>query len=405
MNGTTALTRRHFLALSTAAFAGLSRPRGRTAANDSIHVAVIGCGERGTQHLAELVARRRMKNLVRIAAVCDVYKPRRQHARSLTGAPAYAHWQEVVKRRDVDAIVVATPDHLHAPVAVAAMDAGKDVFCELPMALTIEEAKAFRDCASATGAVVQVGTPEPFEPGWLIARDWVRHGRLGPLRWSQPGFGIGEEYTTSTARASATPFRAQDLDWDAFWGKTPRTARDPQRYFFWQDFWEYSGGSAASLFCRQLAPLLLATGEEFPRRVAAAGGCRTIRKTPDRLLMTLAYPSDLTIVLSTTTTRRGEVPTVIRGEKGAILCSPEGLVFCREDGSKGLEYRSEGRGRGGPLGAWLECVRTRRRCIWCERLGFRATVAVLMGLAAYRSCRALSWDPNREEVVPAAIRR
>jgi len=127
-------------------------------AGGALRLGLVGCGRRGLELLSQLSAIPSPTHIV--AAVCDVHRGRRARARALSGALDCAHWRDLVQRSDIDAVIVATPDHTHAVISIAAMEAGKDVYCERPMALDIEEARAFCECAARTGRVVQIGAHE-----------------------------------------------------------------------------------------------------------------------------------------------------------------------------------------------------------------------------------------------------
>ena len=402
------ISRRRFLALtatSTVACSALSRRSAAAAvrADAVVRVGVIGCGVRGTQLMGALAKRKG----VQVAAVCDVFDPRKREARALSGAEVCPRWQDMVERQEVDAVVIATPDHWHAPIAVAARECGKDVYCEPPMALHLEEAKVFRACAARTGRIVQIGAEQTSEGQWHAARDTLRAGRIGNPLWSQGSYSRQDRFARSaSAAANPTPF---DLDWAAFHGENRHRPFDPDRYARWWAYWDYSGGVATGVFYSKLAALLLALGPAFPRRVSAAGGVYACdgREVPDSFVMTCQYPAGHTVVLASAMAMAAGRPAIIRGEKASLEFLGDRLCLTPESGSVSGVRAWRGRRdveficakeRPNHLDDWLDGIRTRRRCVCDEELGFRTMVAIAMAVQAYRESQTLYFDEKTEQV-------
>jgi len=351
---------------------------------------------------------------VRIAAVCDVFEPRRERARAITQAAAHHHWREVVARTDVDAVIVATPDHWHAAMAVAAMEAGKDVYCERPMALRIEEARAFRDSAQHTGRVVQIGAQRTSEAQWRLARELVRAGMVGKVLWGQDNGGRGST-TAEWGRTLESGVDRATVDWEAFLGNAPKRPFCPERFLRWRHYRDYSAGLAASLCFDHLAPVLSAIGPDSPERVSAAGGIwiHDGRELPDTLIVTAEYRNGHTIVIASSTAGAGGMPAVIRGSKaamhirgGRVILMPEDALGAylheRHDGAGARTYR--GRHRPGHLANWLDCIRTRQPCVCDPELGYRTMAAIRMSVDAYRKGKTLYFDTDTEAVIASPPR-
>ena len=177
------ISRRRFLAgaaLATALPACRTQPQStRLSTGSAVHVGVIGCGRRGTELIADLMRRPG----AHVVAVCDVFQPHKRRAHALSHARAHHHWEELIVASDVDAVVIATPDHWHGPMALAAMDAGKDVYCEPPLTQRVDQAVAVRNRAAATGRIVQVGARRTFERKWITARELIASGEIGEVTW------------------------------------------------------------------------------------------------------------------------------------------------------------------------------------------------------------------------------
>jgi predicted dehydrogenase len=158
-------------------------------ANDRINVGVIGCGGRGMSHVRMMVraAERKTEN-IQVVAVCDIYEPRKERARSMTGGTLYHDYRKLLENKDIDAVVIATPEHWHARQAVETLEAGKDLYLEKPMVRYLDEARRLYLTTKRTGRVVQVGSQASSQEKWYKARDLVLAGKLGKPVWSQTSY-------------------------------------------------------------------------------------------------------------------------------------------------------------------------------------------------------------------------
>ena len=157
-------------------------------ANDRLRIAVVGCGGMGSGHLGALVRRAAADN-VAVPAVCDVYARRRERARRACGGEGYGDYRRVLDRRDVDAVLIATPDHWHGKITIDALAAGKHVYCEKPLTHTVEQAVAVRGAARrARGLVLQVGPNATADDGYWKAGEAIRAGRIGKVTWAQGSY-------------------------------------------------------------------------------------------------------------------------------------------------------------------------------------------------------------------------
>ena len=350
----------------------------------------------------------------RIVAVSDIYGPHKERARASSGADLHHDWKALVARDDIDAVIIATPDHWHAPMSIAAINAGKDVYCETPMTRTVEEAKAFRDTALATGRIVQIGAQHVSESQWYVARDLIASGALGELRWCQSSYSpsAGMSGPDRRARGSATP---EQLDWDAFVGEAPGRPFDRDRFFHWCNYWDYSGGVAAGLLYDRLASLLVAIGPGVPERVSAAGGIyvQDGREVPDSFIMTCEYRQGPTVVLASSMANTGGLPAVIRGREATLYLDGHTLVVEaeREFGKKfqwrfGAETRAEltSPSRQDHMDNWLACLRTREKCACNEDIAYQTMVAVGTSVEAYRRGETLTFDRTTGQLKPGPAR-
>jgi len=400
-------------------------------ANDTLRIGVIGCGARGTELIGDLLSRRNNAVPIRIAAVCDICEPHRARAESLASADAARYWQDLVEQRDLDAIIVAAPDHHHAAMSIAAMESGKDIYCEKPMTLRLEEARAFRDAAVCTGRIVQIGAQETSEPQWHLAHDIIRSGAIGATVWCQGS------YRPSPAAAQwdrpvLKSVRFAGLDWDGFRGASPERRFDPDRYLNWRKYWDYSNGIAGETFYHKLAALLIAVGSAFPERVSAAGGIyvRDGREVPDSFVMTAEYPGGRTIVLASSMTNRNGLPAVIRGREASLeFCgrfvkivtangaseklgrfpiSGRSIDASDEAGNREASHFSERKCETTPrpdhLDNWLRCIRSREKCVCNEEIGYQTMAAVAMAVESYRTGKTLSFDGTTGHITPSGAK-
>ncbi len=291
-------TRRHFLAASgTGMVAGafhmqaVSGNAQTNSPNDRIRIATVGFGGMGSGDT------RFALNVpgVELAAVCDVYDGRLTRARELYGDRVFTtrDYREILARKDIDAVIVATPDHWHSRICIDALGAGKHVYCEKPMVKSIGEGKAVIDAQNRSGKVFQVGSQYVSSLVYQKARDLVRSGALGEVNmveaWLDRNTALGAWQYSIPPDASP-----DNIDWDRFLGNAPKCPFEPIRLFRWRNYQDYGTAVAGDLFVHLLSGLHLVTNSLGPSRVFATGGLRYWkdgRDVPDVMLALLDYPS------------------------------------------------------------------------------------------------------------------
>jgi predicted dehydrogenase len=285
-------TRRQFLNTVPAmlAGAGLARAQQSTSPNDRIRIATIGFGGMGmgdTRYAVSMPG-------VELAAVCDIYDGRLARAREVHGDQIITtrDYREVLARKDIDAVIIATPDHWHAAISIAAMEAGKDVYCEKPMVQMVADGNAVLAAQERTGRIFQVGSQYVTSAVYQKARDLVQSGAIGRLTmvegWLDRNTALGAwEYSIPPDASPAT------VDWDRFLGNAPKRPFEAVRVFRWRNYRDYGTGVAGDLFVHLLSGLHLVTGSIGPERILATGGLRYWddgRDVPDVMLAMLDYP-------------------------------------------------------------------------------------------------------------------
>ena len=401
------IDRRRFLAASTAlatAPAVLAAPR-RTAANERITVGMIGTGDQGTNHLRHL-----MRNgLVEVRAVCDIFGPRLERAREISKADAYRDYRELLARSDVDCVWIATPDHLHARIAIDALEAGKDVYCEKPMARYWDEARDFYRAAERTGRVVQIGAQGTSHTKYGAALELIRQDRLGPLVLSQVSF-MRNSRTGDWNYPVDHRIGPSDLDWDAFLGPAPKRPFDAERYFRWRKFWDYSGGVATDFLSHPVHPICKAAGNEWPVRVVSAGGIllHPDREVPDTFHVLVDFESGHTLLASGAQTTGKGLPVVIRGHRAWLEVGRDTLtvwpdrIYADEVQAETVKVDVVPDLLVEHQNNFLACVRSRNRETNCPpALGYRVAIALDLANRSWREQRVFHFDPERELVTPA----
>lgn len=400
------ITRRNFLR-AVAAGAGavaVGRPvwSKNISPNDRIRIGVIGCGGMGTGHLRRLVdMSKNPEEGVEVVGVCDIYEPRKQRAKEISQARLHHEYEEMLARSDVDAVVIATPDHWHAKMAMDAMHAGKDVYLEKPMTRTWQESFQVHDTVKATGRVLQVGAQSTSEDRWWRARDWIRTGEIGKVLWTKSSFcrNSREGEWNWHIDPDAGP---HNLDWKRWLGPAPKRPWDPDRYFRFRKYWDYSGGIATDLFYHILSHLLVALGPEMPKYVSAHGGIyvQHDREVPDTFHMLIDYPSQHTVVLCSSMANRQSLEETIYGHEATLHFEDGGFLRAPEEEFKDQrpEIRVRERARPDHMHNFLECVRTRQRPHCDAELALATMVAIGLGVDAYRKRQTIEFDAEKRRV-------
>lgn len=420
------VSRRDFL--YSAAAAGGTLALGRLArgaavgANDRIRFGVIGCGGMGTGHLNELVKRADADN-VQVVAVSDVYQRRLNRAKSISGAEGYLDYRRLLDRDDVDAVLIATPDHWHSKISIDAMAAGKHVYVEKPMTHTVEQAIELRDAVARYGKLLQVGPQATGNDGVWLAHQAIRAGRIGKVTWAQGSYNRNARVclfnTHQKIDETAGPDRAGDdyIDWDMWlghqWGLAPKIPWNPEHFFRFRKYWPYNGGVATDLLYHKLAPLLLAIAGadgEYPLRVSATGGQyieKDGRDIPDTFLMTVDYPSEYSIFLVSTLTNDSQITDRIYGKHGTM--DFEGAPVLRANGDFAEEFKAANGGmaearlepaaRRDMKGNFVDCIRGAGTLNCNVKLGAATMVAIKLAVESYRQSKLMRWDAQQEKVV------
>jgi predicted dehydrogenase len=281
-------TRRHFLA--TAAGAGLLAAQ-NVSPNDRVRIALIGAGGQGSGDTRTSL----LVGGVELVAVADIYDGRLQRAREVWGDQLFTtrDYREVLARKDVDAIIIGTPDHWHSTIAIDAMNAGKEVYCEKPMVQQLSEGPQMIEAQKRTGRILQVGSQRVSSIIYAKAKEMLAAGAIGELNmveaWVDRNSAIGAWQYSVPPDASPA-----NIDWDRFLGRAPKVPFEPVRLFRWRNYRDYGTGVPGDLFVHLISGLHFVTGAIGPNRVYATGALRFWkdgRDVPDIMIALYDYPS------------------------------------------------------------------------------------------------------------------
>jgi predicted dehydrogenase len=378
-------------------------------ANDKPNVALIGCGGRGRVDAKEAS---RFGNIV---AVCDVHGAHAEGAAAnFYPAKPYKDFRKVLERADIPIIINGTPDHWHTFVNLAALKAGKDVYSEKPLTLTIDEGKRVVQAVKSSGRVLQTGTQQRSDPKFLLAAELIRNNRLGKL---------SEVQVTVPAGMRDGPFKPAEvpkkLDWDFWLGQAPKVDYMPERGDFRFRYWyDYSGGTITDWGAHHLDIVQWALGMDGSGPISIDGkpvsdlvpGGFTAYS---QYKIAYTYSDGVTVHLDTTADDNWGGAPVHKGPG----TRHNGIKFIGADGwllvSRGKIEASKPEILHDPLPAsatrlyvstdhkanFFNCVRTRKTPICSAEVGHRSASVCHLGAISLRLGRKLGWDPEKEQFV------
>ena len=255
------LTRRDFVATAAIATArGYAQVQG---AGERMRIGVIGCGAQGTAHMRTLVKMREPDNLD-ILNVCDVYTKRAEAAAQLTGGKAVKDYRRLLDNRDIDYILIASPEHWHYRMTLDAIAAGKHIYCEKPMTYTIEQSRRVAEQVARTPKIkMQVGVQGMSDDSYETANRYIKEGALGKVVLAQIDYSRNylDDFWVNKPDPDVRP--GENLDWNAFLGPARKRPFDPDRFFSWRRYWDYSGGIASDLFVHRVTRMIKSLGSPF----------------------------------------------------------------------------------------------------------------------------------------------
>lgn len=397
------ISRRNFVAAAPLA---MLRPERVMGANDRISVAVIGCGGRGLT--GEILQFHKETN-IDFAVVCDTWRQHREQAASAvqkaTGREPkmLIHYQDVLAMKDVDAVVISAPDHLHCTMLRDAVHAGKDVYVEKPLAMNMEELIEAVDAVKQSDRVVQVGTQVRSFPSSVSAKAFVASGGLGrifKIEQSRNGY---RPYWHSYAER---PVQERDVDWKAFLQNRKYRPWNHDQYAGWYGYREFSLGPQTGFMSHFVDLVHFVTGTKFPKRVTAFGGTyrwKDERTAPDSFEAIFEYEQGFLVRYNTTFGTdnnsflkffgtRGVMdatswdnPWVLSGQDGEPDSIPPGATIPQVDSTPHMKN-------------WLECLRSRKQPAAPIDAGYQHAVACLMADESWVRGTRMVYDDARRQI-------
>ena len=310
--------------LLAAPFSGQAAP---VAANDHIQLALVGAGSQGDTKTALQVPG------VKLVAVADCYDGRLTHAKELWGQDVFTtrDYREILSRKDVDAVLIATPDHWHKQAAIDAMNAGKDVYCEKPMIHLYSDGHAMIDTARKTNRILQIGSQRVSSVVYAKAKELLAGGAIGQLNmvnahWDRSSSQGAWNYTVPPDASTGT------CDWPRFLGTAPKIPFNGERFFQWRKWHDYGSGVAGDLFVHLFSGTHFITGSHGPTRGMATGGLRYWkdgRDADDVMLALFDYPEGFNLSLRVNQIAGGEENEafLFTGSEGTMEIANGGLTI------------------------------------------------------------------------------
>jgi predicted dehydrogenase len=409
------ITRRAFTATTAATTLALSTTPARAiGANERIRLGFIGVGNRGSQLLDAFLKHSDME----VLAFCDVYEPylARANEKLDRKADTYGDFRKLLDRDNLDGIVIATPDHWHAIQTIAACDAGKDVYIEKPLSITIHEGRRMVEAARRSQRVTQVGTHRRSSKMYTGLADLVRSGTIGKVT-------VGRAYRLSNMYPSGIGISPPGdppagLDWDFWLGPRPERPFQATIAPYKFRWWDLYSSQVANWGVHYLDAIRWLTDDLAPSSVCAMGGQFAIeddRTIPDTLEVTFEFASGRLAIFGqyeasgNSALRRGELE--LRGTQGTLYVDDRGYEIVPERGGQFQESKprmkpvqqsvSEGEGDMTVAHArnFLDCMRTRKPATADIEIGHRSTTMSLLANISLATRARLEWDAKHEKIV------
>ena len=370
-------------------------------ANDRVQMGLIGCGDRGQSVMGVF----QKTAQVDVQAVCDVYGVKiDQMQQKAPGAAGFTDHRKLLEVKQLDAVLIATPDHWHAGTTIDALNAGKDVYVEKPLTLKIEEGPEIVKAARVNNRICQVGMQPRSGKIYLQAKEeYFKTKKLGKITLARTWW-HGNSYHLRKAPASLQK-QPSNLDWARFLGPVKWRDYDPQQYFNFRAYLDFGGGQVTDLFTHWIDVVHMFMDQDNPTSAVAAGGVyqyKDGRTAPDTINALLEYPNDWTATFEA---------TLVPGIRGAAIemCGTEGRLWIdrsrfefqsTERGSKPVVVKSERDQTIDHVENFLECCRTRKLPNGDVWICHRSAQASHLANIAYVQKRRLKFDPDREEILP-----
>jgi predicted dehydrogenase len=392
------MNRRHFVSTLAAASLSGQAPPAR------VRLGVIGSGGRGTYVMQTF----QKDAALEVKAICDVFEPNLENALSKApGSKAYRDYRKLLDDREIDAVLIATPEHWHHRQVLDALTAGKDVYVEKPLCQTPEQGAELVRAEKASKQIVQVGMQRRSYDLYLEGRKVVASGVLGNVRMVRSWW-----LNNYLGSKPATSLQGK-LDWDQWLGPLPKRPLNPDIFRNWRQYADFAGGIVSDQGAHVFDGIHLLMQASYPLAVTAAAGKphREGFDTPESVVVTAEYPEDFIAVFSINYAAMryksvNDQLNQLDGDKARMDIGRESLkVFPQggEDVASIVKTSAKGFGYATDLHVqnFLECVRTRQRPTAPMELGFQAALVVQLANLSLRQGRRMRWNHQQQKVETA----
>jgi predicted dehydrogenase len=382
----------------------IAAPGSVLGANERIRLGIIGAGDRGMQIVREAIACPGTE----FVAFADIYTRRLEDAKKVApAAKTYLDHRYLLEDKSIDAVLIATPQHLHCEHFVAALDAGKHVYQEKTMAFTVEHAKKMREAYKKAGKrIVQIGHQSCSFGQVDDAQQFLKTDKLGKItaihahmyrntphgkpQWSRPVY------------PDMTP---ENIIWKSFLGETAKRDFDANRYVNWRFYWDYSGGNVYENMCHQVSFWYKVLNLQIPKAVTMTGGLylwKDGREVPDTMNVSMVQPED---ILFSWDSGFGNnhlgVSEEILGTDGTISKTQQSIRYSPQKVNRPDGTDLVGQTKTAPsahMQNFLDCIRTGKTPNCPFDVGYRVSIACRMAVESYRQGRTIKWDAVKEEL-------
>ncbi|QDT54712.1 Inositol 2-dehydrogenase [Caulifigura coniformis] len=394
-------SRRNFLKLSAAASttfaAPLILPRSVFGANERVSVAFIGVGNQGNNNVKDF-----LKQEIAVTAVCEVDSTRAGAAvdnlkKQGHEAVPFGDYRKLLERKDVDAVVITVPDQWHARMTIDACAAGKDVYCEKPLSLTIRDGRRMVDAARKYGRVVQTGSQQRSAKEFRQACELVRSGAIGKLQTVLAG--IPRPNHPGALGPDSDP--PATLDYEMWLGPAPyRRYNEKRVHYHFRFWWDYSGGQMTNFGAHHLDIAQWALDMDNSGPIATDGTAtfhpEKLHEVTETFRITHTYANGVKVIAGQ---QQKDIPTgcTFIGDKGKIYVTRGELVAEPEILNSEVTvklYDSSNHHRN-----WLDCIKSREKPICDVEIGHRSATVCHLGSIVCRLGRGIQWDPRTEQVI------
>ncbi len=388
--------RRDFVTAAGLVLAPALLPPAVRGANDRVVFGLIGAGGRGrsvTGSFREAGAQ--------CAAIAEIYEPNIENGLKAAGegASVYDDYRKLLDRKDLDAVLIATPDHWHAPMLYAALQAGKDVYLEKPMSRSIEQGAEMIRTVRAAKQVVQIGMQRRSSPSVLAAKSIVDQGLLGNIYLARV------QWFWNISRPLDNSPLPGKLDWEKFLGTAPKRPLEPMRFRNWRYFWDYSGGNMTDQGTHLMDVVQWFTGAGTPKSAVCQGFVygMTGAETPDCFNATFEYDKLMaTWTLNYNNAYQNGWTIYLHGNKATMMLDNDGFQIYEEPWPKHRTPLYELKGAistQAHVNNFLDCIRSRRQPNAPVEVGHTAVCGPHLANAAYRQKREVRLNPEATKVV------